>query len=250
MDNTLFITILSVIAVSAISLIGLFLIPLSNTTGRRVFSFLISFSAGALLGDVFIHLLPELAEEDHFNLNTSLYILGAILVFFFLEKYLHWHHHHGEGEEQDHANDAHPFVYNILFGDFIHNFIDGLVIAGAYQLDFKLGVATTVAVILHEIPQEIGDFGVLIYGGFTKAKALIYNAISAAGSLLGVGVAYIFADTENILPLLAALGAGSFIYIATADLIPQIHKEHNRPYSQLAGIVLGIASMALLMYLE
>ena len=224
------------------------MIPMGSTTGRRAFAFLISFSAGALLGDVFIHLLPELAEEGQFNLNTSLYILAAILFFFFLEKYLHWHHHHGEGKEHEH--ETHPFVYNILFGDFIHNFIDGLIIAGAYQLDFKLGVATTIAVILHEIPQEIGDFGVLIYGGFTKAKALIYNMISAVGALLGVAVAYSFTNIEGILPILVALGAGSFIYIATADLIPQIHKEQDKPYSQLLGIVFGIGAMALMLLLE
>lgn len=248
MDNTLLITLLSVVAVSAISLIGLFLIPLGTTTGRRVFALIISFSAGALLGDVFIHLLPELAESGQFNLRTSLYILAAIMAFFLLEKYLHWHHHHGEGDAHEHS--THPFVYNILVGDFIHNFIDGLVIAGAYQLDFKLGLATTIAVIFHEIPQEIGDFGVLIYGGFTKAKALIYNLISAAGAILGALLAFSFSNVQEVLPILAALGAGSFIYIATADLIPQIHKEQGRTYTQVTGIVLGIASMALLLLIE
>lgn len=213
-----------------------------------MFSLLVSFSAGALLGDVFIHLLPELAEDGGFTFRISLWILGSIVGFFLLEKYLLWHHHHGEGEEHEHQ--AHPFVYNILIGDFVHNFIDGLIIAGAYQLDVRLGIATTVAVVLHEIPQEIGDFGVLIYGGFTKYKAILYNLISAAGAILGALLAFAFTGIAEALPVLVALGAGSFIYISLADLIPQIHKEQKKAGLQLFGFVLGIVAMALLLLLE
>jgi zinc and cadmium transporter len=248
MNNEFLAAIVSVLAVSLISLVGLFLISPKTITGKWVFALLVSFSAGALLGDVFIHLLPELAEEGLFDLNISLYILGTIFAFFLLEKYLHWHHHHGEGEDGEHA--THPFVYNILIGDGIHNFIDGLVIAGAYQIDFKLGLATTIAVILHEIPQEIGDFGVLIYGGFTKRKALIYNFVSALSALMGAVLAFALAEVDQILPILAALGAGSFIYIATADLIPQIHKEHGKTYTQVTGFMLGIGIMLLLLLME
>jgi zinc and cadmium transporter len=241
-------TLISVISISLVSLIGLFVISTKTAGGRRMFSILVSFSAGALLGDVFIHLLPELAEEGEFSLKISLWILGTIIGFFFVEKYLNWHHHHGEGDEHEHR--AHPYVYNILIGDFIHNFIDGLVIAGAYQLDIRLGIATTIAVVLHEIPQEIGDFGVLIYGGFTKSKALIYNLISALGAILGALLAFAYTGLEDALPVLVALGAGSFIYIALADLIPQIHKEREKSYSQLFGFAFGIAAMALLLLLE
>ncbi|HYC79530.1 MAG TPA: ZIP family metal transporter [Candidatus Binatia bacterium] len=248
METSFILTIISVIAVSLVSLIGLFAISLGTLTGRRVFTFLVSFSVGALLGDVFIHLLPELAEENHFTLEISLYILGTIFAFFILEKYLHWHHHHGEGEEHEHS--THPFVYNILIGDSIHNFIDGLIIAGAYQLDIRLGIATTIAVMLHEIPQEIGDFGVLIYGGFTKARALVYNLISAISAVIGAVVAYVLADFQNALPILVAIGAGSFIYIALADLIPQIHKEQERTYTQMSAFLLGILTMFLLLFLE
>jgi zinc and cadmium transporter len=247
MSQELIYTLISVILVSAVSLIGLFVISMKSIMGRKIFTFLISFSAAALLGDVFIHLLPELAEEGQFNFTASLWILGAIFFFFVLEKYL-WHHHHGEGE--DHEHEAHPFVYNILVGDSIHNFIDGLVIAGAYQLDVRLGIATTVAVLLHEIPQEIGDFGVLVYGGFTKAKALVYNLISAASAIVGAILAFSITGIAESLPVLIALGAGSFIYIALADLIPQIHKETGRTFTQLAAFVLGIASMLLILLLE
>jgi zinc and cadmium transporter len=241
-------TLLSVISISLVSLVGLFVISMRKAGGRRFFTLLISFSAGALLGDVFIHLLPELAEDGGLTLKISLYILGSIVGFFMLEKYLLWHHHHGEGDEHEH--DTHPFVYNILIGDFIHNFIDGLIIAGAYQLDIRLGIATTVAVVLHEIPQEIGDFAVLVYGGFSKSKALVYNLISAVGAVLGALVAFWFTGSADFLPVLVALGAGSFIYISLADLIPQIHKENERAYLQLFGFGLGIAAMALLLLLE
>lgn len=248
MDNTLILALVSVLAVSLVSLIGLFAIPLSTITGKRVFAFLISFSAGALLGDVFIHLLPELAEEGQLTLQISSYILAAILIFFFLEKYMYWHHHHGEGEEREHS--THPFVYNILIGDFIHNFIDGLIIAGAYQLDIRLGIATTVAVLFHEIPQEIGDFGALVYGGFTKAKALLFNFLSATGAIIGTLLAFVLSGIDQTLPILIALGAGSFIYIATADLIPQIHKENSRTFTHAAGLLLGVAAMAALLMFE
>lgn len=248
MDNTFIITLASVIAVSLVSLVGLFLIPVSTIAGKRMFAFLISFSAGALLGDVFIHLLPELAEEGELTMQVSLYILVAILLFFFMEKYLYWHHHHGEGDEHEHA--THPFVYNILVGDFIHNFIDGLIIAGAYQLDIRLGLATTIAVLVHEIPQEIGDFGALVYGGFTKAKALLFNFISGLGAVLGAILAFALVGVEEFLPILIAFGAGSFIYIATADLFPQIHKENSKSATYAVGLILGVVAMAALLLFE
>ena len=248
MTTEILLTFGSVIAVSLFSLVGLFAISMESVFGRRAFTFLVSFSAGALLGDVFIHLLPELSEERGLTLPVSLWILGSIVFFFILEKYLHWHHHHGEGEHDEHA--THPFVYNILAGDFVHNFIDGLVIAGAYQVDVRLGIATTIAVLLHEIPQEIGDFGVLIYGGFTKTKAMVYNLISAFGALVGAGLAFAFSSIAESLPLLIAIGAGSFIYISLADLIPQIHREKGQAYTQLAAFGLGIGAMMLLLLME
>jgi zinc and cadmium transporter len=248
MDNIFIITLVSVLAVSLVSLVGLFLIPVSTIAGKKVFAFLVSFSAGALLGDVFIHLLPELAEEGELTLRMSSYILGAIVFLFFMEKYMYWHHHHGEGDSQEHA--AHPYVYNILFGDFIHNFIDGLIIAGAYQIDFRLGLATTIAVLVHEIPQEIGDFGALVHGGFTKTKALLFNFISGLGAILGAILAFALTGVDEFLPILIALGAGSFIYIATADLIPQLHKQNSRTFTHAMGLLLGIAIMAALLLFE
>jgi zinc and cadmium transporter len=238
----------SVLLISVISLIGLFTIWFTTSMGRKILVMLVGLSAGALLGDVFIHLLPELVENCGFNLNTSLYILGAIMVFFILENYLHWHHHHGSGEAGEHA--THPFVYNNLIGDGVHNLIDGLIIGGAYLIDINLGIATTIAVAFHEIPQEIGDFGVLVYGGFSKAKALFFNFISALTALVGVVIALTFGTSEKTLSFLAALAIGSFLYIASADLIPQIHKEKHKSIAHVASFALGIALMFGLLLLE
>ena len=184
MSEAVIYAILSVIIVSLISLVGVFTIWATNSFGRRILTFLVSFSAGALLGDVFIHLLPELIEEGKFEQSTSFYILATIVAFFIIEKYLHWHHHGDEDREAQHPH-AHPLVVTNLVGDALHNLIDGLIIAGAYMLDIQLGMATTLAVLLHEIPQEIGDFGVLVYGGLSKCKALLYNLFYALVAVVG-----------------------------------------------------------------
>lgn len=240
--------ILSVVSVSLISLLGLVTISLKTPFGRNTLIYLVSFSAGALLGDVFIHLLPELAANGNLTRGFSLVIFAAIVGFFILEKYLHWHHHHGEGKEEEHS--THPLVFTNLIGDAFHNIIDGMVIAGAYLLDTKLGLATTLAVMLHEIPQEIGDYGVLVYAGLKKSKALLYNLFSGGTAIIGALVVLYFGQNENFLGVLAALGIGSFIYISVADLIPQIHREHERPRGQLAFFVLGVAIMAVLLLFE
>lgn len=248
MNEIYFYAILSVVIVSLISLIGLLTVWFTNPHRKTVFIFLVCFSAGALLGDAFIHLVPELAEEGNLNINISSTILYTLVAFFIIERYLHWHHHHGEGDADEHS--THPFVYTNLIGDSIHNFIDGLIIGGAYLIDINLGIATTVAVILHEIPQEIGDFGVLIYGGFTRVKALMFNLLSALTALVGTLVALYFGQSQSFLPYLAAVAVGSFIYIALADLIPQIHKSKDKPFIQLASLIAGVVIMYLLLFLE
>ncbi|MBX4205229.1 MAG: ZIP family metal transporter [Candidatus Doudnabacteria bacterium] len=240
-------SILSVVAVSLISFVGVLTLITRLKAESRFLAFLVSFAAGALLGDVFIHLLPELSAKQKFNQTTSAYVLGAIILLFIIEKYIHWHHH---GNEDDHAMHAKPFVFTNLFGDGLHNMIDGMVITGAYLLDIRLGLATTVAVILHEIPQEFADFGVLIYGGLTTRKALFYNFLSALAALIGAVVVLIFGSNQNIESILVALGAGTFIYIAVADLIPEIHREEKNTGTQLISFGLGIFVMYLLLFLE
>lgn len=210
---------------------------------------MISFSAGALLGDAFIHLLPELVEEIGFTLKLSLYVLTGIAASFIVEKVIHWRHCHHPTTQ----NHPHPFAWMNLFGDAAHNLIDGLIIGAAYLVNIPVGIATTLAVILHEIPQEIGDFGILLHGGFSKKKALLLNFATALTAFLGVTVALILgAYVENITHFLIPFAAGGFIYIAAADLIPELHKEVkvSRSLIQFALFVLGIALMLLLLLIH
>ena len=243
--------IISVIVVSLISVVAVISLRLNRMFGNKTVTYLISFSAGALLGDVFIHLFPELASSGRFDLSVSLTILASILGFFFLERYIHWHHHHGESlDEHEHAH-PHPVAVLNIIGDGVHNLIDGLIIGASYLVSIELGIATTIAVILHEIPQEIGDFGVLIYAGWSATKALIFNLISGLTAVLGVVIALAFGATESFLTVLIAVGAGSFIYIAMADLIPEIHKERARNAAlQMLVFCFGILIMYLLLFLE
>ncbi len=218
---------------------------------NKILLYLVSFSAGALLGDAFIHLLPEITEKTSLNLNTSIYILSGIIIFFILEKFINWQHCHAPLNQKNHI---HPFAYLNLLGDAVHNFIDGLIITSSYLISFPAGIATTLAVILHEIPQEIGDFAVLIHGGFTKSKALLLNFLTALTALVGALMAgYINSITQNIELFLVPLAIGGFIYIAGSDLIPELHKHSDKlseSILQLIAFMIGIVLMALLLVIE
>ncbi|MFH1505745.1 MAG: ZIP family metal transporter [archaeon] len=240
--------IISVIIVSLVSLIGLATISVKMENLRKVLLFLVSFSAGALLGGAFIHLLPEIAEEAGFGWTAGLYVLVGILVFFIIEKFVHWRHCHIPTCKTH----PHHLATMNLVGDALHNFIDGLVIAGAYVVNVTLGITTTVAVLLHEIPQEIGDFGVLLYAGYSRKKALLYNFMIALTAVMGAIIGLVLASQfANITHFLIPFTAGGFIYIATADFIPELKKE-VAPWKsalQLLGLVLGIGIMLLLIFL-
>jgi zinc and cadmium transporter len=231
----------STFLVSLISLIGIFTFLVQEKLLQRILFYLIGFSAGALIGGAFLHILPEVLEKV--NSTTVFYnlILGIVL-FFLMERYFFWRHCH------DGICEVHSFTYLNLIGDGVHNFLDGMIIAASFTVSIKIGVVTTLAVIFHEIPQELGDFGVLVYGGFSKTKALIFNFISALMAMLGALLGYFLSGAAShfsnfILPLTA----GGFIYIATSDLIPELHKESNLKKSTLAFIafLLGIGFMAL-----
>ncbi len=239
----------SVFIVSIISFVGVFSLSIKPEPLKKILLYLVSFSAGALLGDAFIHLLPEVVEDAGFGLNVSLYILSGILVFFILEKFIHWHHYHDPNSKSH----IHPFAITNLFGDSLHNFIDGLIIGVSYIVSIPVGVATTIAVILHEIPQEIGDFGVLIHGGFTKAKALFFNFLTALTAVVGaVAALAIGSHIENITVILVPFAAGGFIYVAGTDLIPELHKEIEikKSFIQLTFFLLGIGIMVALLLNE
>lgn len=239
---------LSVILVSLISFVGILTISLKVEKLRKILLYLVSFAAGGMLGGAFIHLIPETVAEFGFNSVISIYLLSGIVLFFIMEKFICWRHcHHPTTKEH-----PHPFAYMNLIGDGVHNFIDGLIIAASYLVSIPLGITTTIAVILHEIPQEIGDFGVLIHGGFTRKRALVMNFLTALTAVAGAAVVLALGFMEGLAAFLLPLAAGGFIYIAGSDLIPELHKVMDMKKSsvQLLFIILGIAVMYLLVFLE
>lgn len=202
---------------------------------------MVGFSAGGLIGGAFFHLLPESIECSK-SINTFLFTIIGFVVFFILERYLFWRHCH-EGKCE-----IHMFTYLNLIGDGIHNFIDGLVMGASFLVDFKIGIATTAAIVLHEIPQELGDFGVLVYGGFSKYKALFYNFLSALTAVIGTVVGYYMSRrVDNMALFLLPFAAGGFIYIASCDLIPELHKQSDLKKANLSMLFFGLG--ILLMYL-
>lgn len=242
----------SVTLVGAVSLAGMLTLSMSETRVRRLATFFVSFAAGALLGDTFIHLVPEIFADARGpgTLRASLLILGGMLLFFVVEKLLrHQHgllhrHHHHEGIERPELAGV-----NIL-GDAIHNYIDGLLIGASWLAGPALGISTTLAVLLHEIPQELGDFGILIHSGLTVRQAALLNVASAAVAVLGTATAVVAGAVahQQMTQVLVPLTAGGFVYIAAADLIPEL--QHDRSMRALAVqtglIACGIAVMALL----
>lgn len=234
-------TLISVFIVSLISLIGIFTLSFDRDKLYKYLIYFVSLSAGTLMGDAFIHLIPD-AYENGDGAWPSLYILAGIFVFFLLEKTLHWRHCHAEPCE----NHPHPFSYVILTGDVLHNFIDGMVIAASFIVSVPIGIATTAAVIFHEIPQEIGDFASLIYGGFSRKKALILNFLTALSAVFGAILILSFnLKVDGIEKILVPFAAGGFIYIAGTDLIPELHK-HNEAKNgvwQVLAFIVGIGLM-------
>ena len=239
----------SVVLVSLVSLIGLFTISFSVEKLKNILFILVAFAAGSLIGDVFFHLLPEYIEMGEFTVISSSLIIVGIVTMLFIEKFIHWHHcHHVSSLEH-----AHPFAIMNLIGDAFHNFLDGLIVGASYLVSIPVGIATTIAVVLHEIPQEISDFGVLLQGGFKKTKALMFNFLSALTAVLGVVLALILNELMGGMDkILIPFTIGAFIYIAGTDLIPEIHKELkvHRSLAQLLAFVLGILIMLSLLLLE
>lgn len=248
----LFWIILSTFLISLIAFIGALTFFLKENLLDKILLALVSFSAGALLGNVFLHLIPESIEkigiEENSLLNLFLYLLFGLCVFFILENFIRWHHHHTKNHPE-----IKPFSFLILISDAIHNFIDGLIIAASFVISFPLGMVTALTVALHEIPQEIGDYGVLVYGGFKKNKALFLNFLSATTIVFGGIFGFFLSEkigqsTIFLLPF----AAGSFIYIAASDLIPEI--KHKISFKKslihffifLSGIILMLAIKLLL----
>jgi|SRR3989344_2580999 len=235
MVNTLVSILFSVLLISVISLIGVTILGLRKKLFESILLILVAFAAGSMLGAAFFDLIPEGLENLGANTVMPLILLG-IIIFFIVERIVHWHHFHEECK-------VHPVSYLILVGDAVHNFSDGVIIAAAYLIDFHLGMISTLAILFHEIPQELGDFAILVKSGFSKAKALLYNFLSAVMAILGAVLTYFASNVIGwIVPYLISVAAGGFIYIAVADLLPGLHKETNKKQLilHLLFLIMGI----------
>lgn len=248
MADPIILSLASVIIVSLISLAGIATLIIAKKKLNVLLLYFVAFSAGALFGDALLHLLPEAAEAG-FTAAVSLFVLLGVAVSFVVEKAVHWTHCHVMSSK----GHVHSFAYMNLFGDAVHNFIDGLIIAASYLASIPAGIATTIAVIFHELPQEFGDFGVLIHGGFTVKKALFLNFLTALTAVAGAAVALLASVyIEGVAVPLAAFAAGSFLYIAGADLIPELHKKFTARSAalQFLAFVAGMAVMYALLFAE
>ena len=247
-------SLVSVGAVSLVSLVGLVTLSLNDARTRRLAALLVSFAVGALLGDAFIHLIPQAFRQGAATVRPSLLILGGMLLFFVVEKLLR--HEHGLLHRYHHPGmPARPELAAVnILGDAIHNFIDGVLIAGSYLVSPALGLATTVAVLFHEIPQELGDFGILIHSGLGVRRAILLNLASASVAILGTIAALVLGTVSGVVvtSVLIPVTAGGFVYIAAADLIPELqHDRSGRALLAQVGLIsLGMGVMGLLAMLE
>ncbi len=213
--------VLSTFLISFISLVGVLTLALKKDSLDKILLELVSISAGTLMGGAFLHLLPETIMRST-DIRIFLYLLSGFTLFFLIEKVLHWRHCHIRTSKEH----PHTFAYMNLIGDGIHNFIDGLIIAASFVTSIPLGITTSVAIAFHEIPQEIGDFGVLVYGKFSVRKALIFNFLSAITAIVGGIVGFFLSShIQEFTVFLLPLAAGGFIYIASSDLIPEFKKQ-------------------------
>jgi len=236
-------TVLAAIFVSLLSLVGVLGLLLNEKALNRIVFLLVGFGAGGLIGGAFLHLLPEALEHATAFLFPFLYVIIGFIFFFMLEKFLYWRHCH------DGKCEIHVFTYLNLIGDGFHNLIDGIIIGTSFATDVHLGWITTLAIAMHEIPQELGDFGILLYGGFTRAQALGWNFLSALTSVLGAVGGYFFTvHSANFANVLLPIAGGGFIYIAACDLIPELHKQPEIKKSIISVLffILGILVMLVL----
>ena len=221
MLENILLVLFSTILVSLISLVGLITVLIKKDFIKKTIFVLVAFAAGTMLGASFFDTIPEslkILEE-----NTLLYVLVGILVFFIVERYIHWHHCHMIHEEHE---EVEPRAYLNLIGDGVHNFIDGAIIAAGFLANLQVGIISTIAIALHEIPQEMGDFAILVKSGFKTKKALFFNLLSALLAVIGGLTILYFANIfQTIIPILLSIAGGGFIYLSLVDIIPDLHKE-------------------------
>lgn len=249
METLLYILIFTFIG-SVASLIGGVILLYKEKIAIKVSHLLSAFAAGALLGTAFLDLLPEgIKEADHlFNdtgirINVFLWTVIGFLAFFILERAIHWSHHHQIEEGEFKRTGPKAIVPLIMIGDSVHNFLDGVVIASTFMVSIPLGIITSLAVAAHEIPQEIGDFGLMLHMGIKRGKVLLFNFLSALVALIGALLAFWLGDSiKTVVPIFLAIAAGFFIYIAAADLIPEIHNQEKKTMAltETSLLILGV----------
>jgi zinc and cadmium transporter len=233
----IFYSYLAVLIVSLVSLIGIITFLIKSRTLDKLIIYFVGFAAGALLAAAFFDLIPESVES--WGTNTIPYIFLGIILFFVIERFLFFYHCH---RRKCHH---HTFTYVNLIGDGVHNFTDGMVIAASFLTNIHLGLITTIAVIFHEIPQELGDFSILVYGGIEKKRALFYNFLVALTAFLGVIFVHLSKDALAINSILLPIGAGGFIYLATTDLLPIMHKVEDPRKSLVSLIFILLGSLVI-----
>ena len=241
-------TLVATFAVSLISLVGVFALTITEAKLHKILAVMIAYSAGAILGAALFDLLPEAVELVERPLVFLIVALGFV-VFMFLERIIYWYHGHGHSHEFEGPGKKAPpkeFAYLNILGDLIHNFIDGMIIAAGFINSFNVGMATTIAVVFHELPQEIGDFGILVYAGMERRRALLYNFLAALSAVLGgfIGSSFL-ASVENLGGYMIAFSAGAFIFLSASELIPEMHDGESRLRSmiQLVVLVLGMLTI-------
>ena len=221
------------------ALIGGLILLSRRKFALKISHFLASFAAGILLGTAFFDLLPEAVHEgEEAGINIFPWALFGIVLFFLLERFIHWFHHHEEFHKEEESKSTLPLI---IFGDTMHNFIDGVVIAATFMVNVPLGIATSISVFVHEVPQEIGDFGLMLHKGLKPKRIILVNVLSAAVAFSGAIITYLLGNIlEPYIPMLLAITAGFFIYIASSDLIPEIHHEKRKGFAVIESLLLII----------
>lgn len=239
-------TILCTFLVSLIAFVGMLSLTIKEKLLNKILVLLVALSAGSLMGGAFLHLIPESLDLAGAGHDVFSYTIIGFVSFFLVEKLLYWRHCH-KGKCY-----VHSFAYMNLFGDAVHNFIDGLIIAASFVTNLSLGVVTTFAIALHEVPQEIGDFGVLVYAGFGKSRALVLNFLAAISVVAGGVFGFFLSDfVKSSVPFLLPFAAGGFIYVGASDLIPEIKEEKDlkKSLSSFFVFLVGILIMFLVKFI-
>lgn len=234
--ETIYWIILMTVINGLLAFAGVFTFFLSKKSLNKIIIILVAFATGALLGGAFFHLLPEAYQELKL-IKTLILLISGFAIFYAIEKVLHWHHCHNNEK-----CDKHPFTYLTLYGDAIHNFVDGLIIASSFIVSVPLGILTSLLIMAHELPQEIGNFGVLVYGGFSKGKALFYSFLAQLTAVIGGILGFYILGLKELAIFLLPIAAGGFLYIAFMDLIPEIFKIKNKKNTiiNIIAIILGL----------